>query len=244
LIAKYVRWIEDIAAWKLDVIVAATPSIASCFPVQKTLIIQNFPRFEVLESRKEIQYNQRPNWVVYIGSLQEIRGAREMMRAMEILQKGFPEVKLKIAGKFNPASLEMEIKKFSGWKYVDFLGWQTAEQVRDLLGLCKIGLVLFYPLPNHVEAQPNKLFEYMASGLPVVVSDFPLWREIVQDHRCGLLVNPSDIQAIASAVKYLLDNPEEAEEMGKRGRELVVKRYRWKKEEEKLLSLYSNLITN
>ena len=100
---------------------------------------------------------------------------------------------------------------------------------------------MFRPAPNNIEAQPNKLFEYMAAGIPVVASDFALWRAIVDDTGCGLLADPCDPNAIATAVAYLLSHDREAEAMGRRGREAVARRYNWSAEEPKLLHLYADL---
>ena len=83
----------------------------------------------------------------------------------------------------------------------------------------------------------------MAAGLPVIASDFPLWRQIVGDAGCGFLVNPLDPVAIAQAIQWLLENPVEAEAMGKRGHAAVCKSYNWDQEATKLLVLYDRLLS-
>lgn len=121
-----------------------------------------------------------------------------------------PDARLQMGGTFAPKPLEAEVRALAGWSRVDFHGWVGREDVREILSRVRAGLVLFHPMPNHVRAQPNKLFEYMAAGLPVIASDFPLWREIVEGAGCGLLVDPKDPQAIAEAMQWILDHPEEA----------------------------------
>ncbi len=97
----------------------------------------------------------------------------------------------------------------------------------DLMNRSLAGLLLFQPTGNHLESQPNKLFEYMAAGLPVIASDFPLWREIVEGHDCGICVRPDDIRAIAAAIDRLAGDPGLVERMGANGRRLIETRYSW-----------------
>jgi glycosyltransferase involved in cell wall biosynthesis len=82
----------------------------------------------------------------------------------------------------------------------------------------------------------------MSAGLPVLASDFPLWREIIDDAKCGLLVDPLNVKQIADAICYLLDNPEEAEEMGRNGYKAVHEKYNWISEIEKLNGFYGGLL--
>lgn len=81
----------------------------------------------------------------------------------------------------------------------------------------------------------------MAAGLPVVASNFPSWREIVEINKCGICVNPLEPKEIARAVKYLIEYPEEAEKMSKNGRRAVLEKYNWGNESKKLLKIYEEL---
>ncbi|MGQ9498496.1 MAG: glycosyltransferase, partial [Desulfotomaculales bacterium] len=165
---------------------------------------------------------------------------REMVTAMTLLPEALG-VRLVLAGKFVPPFLEDEVRQLPGWERVDFRGWQDRAAVARLLGEARAGLVVLYPEPNYVEAQPNKLFEYMSAGLPVIASDFPLWRDIVEEAGCGLLVDPLDPAAIAQAIQWILEHPKEAEAMGRRGQKAVFDRYNWDTEAAKLLAFYRRL---
>lgn len=98
-----------------------------------------------------------------------------------------------------------------------------------------------YPTPNHVHAQPNKLFEAMAAGVPVIASDFPAWRDIIEPLQCGLLVDPMSPAAISEAMIWIMEHPKEAFDMGMRGRKAVEQTYNWQHESVTLLGIYHEL---
>lgn len=124
---------------------------------------------------------------------------------------------------------------------INFIGKLTRQKVNVLYGKSRAGIVIYQPAKNHFESQPIKLFEFMAAGLPVVASNFTLWKQIVEGSGCGICVDPTDANAVRQSCLYLLDNPAEAEEMGKAGHRAVISQYNWTVEEKKLLKLYSDL---
>lgn len=239
---RVVAWgaqiMESIGARFFEGIVAATPTIAKRFPPEKTIIAQNFPLPQNLIRETALPYAARPSHVVYVGGLAQVRGLLEMTRAMEKL----PDVRLLLAGMFSPPSLQREVERLPGWQRVQFLGWQSRDQIASLLGQARVGLVTLRPLANYLDAYPVKMFEYMAAGIPVVASDFPLWREIVEEAGCGLLVDPLNPDAIAEAIQWLMAHPEEAEAMGESGRKAALEKYHWDAEAKKLLALYARLL--
>ena len=82
----------------------------------------------------------------------------------------------------------------------------------------------------------------MGAGLPLIASDFPFWRKIMGESNCALFVDPKNPNEIAEAIQCLLTHPDEAEEMGLRGRAAVLERYNWDTQATKLVNLYSGLI--
>ncbi len=81
----------------------------------------------------------------------------------------------------------------------------------------------------------------MLAGLPVVASNFPLWKEIIEGNNCGLTTDPRSPQEIAATIEHLLKNPELVEKMGENGRKAILEKYNWESESEKLLELYYHL---
>jgi len=104
------------------------------------------------------------------------------------------------------------------------------------------GLAIFPPTTHYIRKELTKFFEYMRAGMPIVCSDFPVWRSLIEETGAGLCVDPLDPKAIADAIQYLVDHPEEAKKMGQNGRRAFETRYNWDSEAKKLIGLYNDLI--
>jgi len=244
IIRKPIAWAISVLEWfgakVFNAVIPATPKIAERFPTHKTVVVQNFPIVAELITFQTIPYDQRALSFTYVGDISTIRGAVEMIHAFEFLN-GISGVRLELAGEFSPSSLEDELRALPMWALVNYHGQVSRARVSQIIGGVRAGLVLFHPLPNHIDAQPNKMFEYMSAGLPIIVSDFPLWRRIVNSVGCGLLVDPLNPRAVAEAMRWILDHPAEAEVMGQRGRKAVEQIYNWGVESVKLIELYKKL---
>ena len=233
--AVYERW----ACRRLDGVIGATPSIRDKFTAMgvRTVDINNFPLVGELATG-EIDWRQKQSHVCYVGGIGRIRGILEVVQAMGRVQSG---ARLQLVGSFNERPLETQAQIDPGWQQVDALGFLGRKEVAEVLERSVGGLVTFLPAPNHIDAQPNKMFEYMSAGVPVIASNFPLWREIVEGNQCGICVNPLDPQDIARAIDRLVHDAKEAERMGRNGQMAVAAKYNWGIEEAKLLSFYAEL---
>jgi len=240
-LAVVFNFFEKSLAHTLDAVIVATEGIATKFAQFGPVIIHNYPDLRMLPDPPMRYKEGKENTLVYVGVISKLRGAIEMVRALEHLDPHW-DVWLDLIGRVEPPGLVRELQVLPGYKRVrfwDWLPWQEAwQQARKSIA----GLVLFHPGPNYTMSLPNKLFEYMASGLPVVASNFPLWKEIIEGNRCGITVDPLDPKEIAQAIEYLLTHPEEARQMGKNGRRAVEEKYNWEKESKKLLDLYLKLL--
>jgi glycosyltransferase involved in cell wall biosynthesis len=240
-VSKTMAAVERVAKWSFDGFVTATSQIAGNFPAARTVVVQNYPIPSELLVEGGLPYADRPQSVTYIGGIARSRGVREMIEAMALIADR-RETRLEMAGPMTPASLEGELRGLPGWRAVTYHGLVDRASVARILGSARVGLVTLHPTPAYLEALPVKMFEYMAAGLPVIASDFPLWRNIVTEAGCGLLVDPLNPSAIADAITWILDHPGEAEAMGRRGQHAVTSTYTWDREAEKLLALYAKLL--
>jgi glycosyltransferase involved in cell wall biosynthesis len=120
--------------------------------------------------------------------------------------------------------------------------WVPYEEKEELSSQAAMGVITYLPYSNNTSCLPNKLFDYMLVGLPVIASNFPLYREVVEASRCGLLVDPTRPQEIARAMMHLIEHPDEATQMGDNGRRAVMEKYNWEKESGQLLRIYDTLL--
>jgi glycosyltransferase involved in cell wall biosynthesis len=235
LLSRY----ELYACKRFDGVITATPAIRDKFRSinPNTLDINNFPLLHELENRAALQHKR--DELCYVGGIGGIRGIVEVCEALGLVNS---KVQLNLVGCFDEPSVEQAVKTLPGWERVNAFGFLKREGVREVLSRSIAGLVTFHPLPNHIDAQPNKMFEYMSAGIPVIASDFPLWREIIAGNKCGLLVNPLKPAEIAGAIDALASNPERAQRMGQNGRKAVEEKYNWGIEERKLLAFYGLML--
>lgn len=221
-------------------IVAATPAIARRFPHARMVVVCNYPRIEEFPVPSATDFSRRDPAAIYIGSITQLRCVEELVQALSA--GGLPSNgKLILGGTFESQQLERRTRAMPGWKHVDYVGFCTRAEVAKALSRARVGMLLFRPAANHDEAMPTKLFEYLGAGLPVIISDTLQCSSIVKDNECGLVVDPSDVQAIARAITFFIQNPAIAQAMGERGRRLVTERYQWKSEATKLTKLYAEI---
>jgi glycosyltransferase involved in cell wall biosynthesis len=238
LISVLVEKFENRIARKLDFIVTATPFIRERFLVlnKNTIDINNFP---VYSTETEIpEWESRKQEICYIGSLTEVRGIKEMVNAFANLKN----VSLNLAGKYSPEEFREDLVNTEGWKKVKEYGFINRKQAKEIMDKSQVGLVTLYPIINYIDSLPVKMFEYMGAGIPVIASDFPLWKDILEANDCGICVDPLNPKKISDAIKYLIENPGKAKQMGLNGKKLVEEKYNWQIEEAKLIKLYNNLI--
>lgn len=238
-VSMLVRIVEATICHWFSACVTATPTITARFLQYnaRTITINNYVMPHIF--KRTTPYRERKHNIAYVGSISLARGIVQMIQANDAVNEQL-NTQIQLIGEI-PATLRNIIENTDGWKKTHEHGHLNQEHISKILDLCRIGLVVIHPEPRYMVAQPTKLYEYMSAGIPVIASDFPLWREIIERHQCGLLVDPLNPQAIADAITWLLEHPVEAEAMGQRGRRAVETEYNWAIEARKLLNLYDEL---
>lgn len=233
-LSRIIEKIEKYYSKRLSAVIAATPIIRNRFLKynSNTIDICNYPIIEELGNN--VEWNKKDNSICYIGSIFKERGIIELMKAIENV-----DVILELAGSYSPENLRDELSHCSSWNKVHEYGYVGRNEIKNILSKSKAGMVTLLPKQSYMESLPIKMFEYMVAGIPVIASNFPLWKDIIEKFNCGLCVNPEDPLEIEKAIKIILTNTEESKKMGVNGIKAVRENFNWKVEEKKLLDLYS-----
>lgn len=241
LLSQLVEVVEPRISGSLSAVIGVTETQLSIFP--KAVILYNFPARILFEPLSSTASKSRD--LVYVGRLSEPRGVFLMLEALSLLNSR--KVQLFLAGAFDNSDTKRQVERSIHTKgleqMVHLAGTIPYDQVPSYLARSKVGLVPLQPIPQYNNAIPTKMFEYMACGLPVVASDLPPIRRFIGSLDCGFLVQPGSPEAFAEAILYLLDHPEQAQQMGHNGRAAFLEQYNWESaEEKKLLTLYDGLL--
>ena len=244
--AKAAMWegLEAVARRGFDGFVCASAELAERFPPEKTVVVGNFPILEELElSPPSLPLTERPPVALYLGCSRPDRGVDHLLEAARLLPDDVGAT-LRFAGEMRPAGLADEIRALPWTDKIEVLPERRSRAwVAELLSDAAVGVAVQTATLNASEGwRSNKLFEYMAAGLPVIVPDVPRWREIVDRFECGFAVPADDPRAIADAIATLLRDRELAAELGRNGRATVERGLNWEMESVALLDLYERLV--
>jgi glycosyltransferase involved in cell wall biosynthesis len=188
--------------------------------------------------------------IVFDGRLIPEKGTYIMLSVADIVRRVIPNFKLLLIGGFvshsEEKSFNRAISDLGLQNHVESVGWVTYCEVPKYINLGKLGLSLLTDwCYSYVITEPYKVLEMMSCGLPVIATNGNIVsRELIQESGGGILVDQSDIKAIADCVIRLLFDEYEANQMGLKAREFMEKTRRWSDFEEKLLSVYASLFPN
>ncbi|MCD4828669.1 MAG: glycosyltransferase family 4 protein [Candidatus Cloacimonetes bacterium] len=233
--------LERLSFSRFAAIVAACPPVekelTAKYPANRTIItVNNFPRTDKWDAVKR-QFNSDSRDIIYVGRVCKERTLHNLVHAMS-----FVDGRLHLVGDYEDESYRQILRQTPGWEKVIEHGYLDRERVRKLMADCQTGVNVLPPTQNNLQSYPNKLFEYMAAGLPIVASNFPLWRQLIADNDCGVMVDPLSPESIAAGITRIFDDPQSARRMSEKGRKLALETYNWSREEAKLLALYARLL--
>jgi glycosyltransferase involved in cell wall biosynthesis len=210
--------------------------------VGKGTLVANFPLVQPLPRMSADAFAARPTAVCYSGTVYQHSNQEATLDALSAL----PEVRYRIAGYIGDAHRQaLDLRP--GADQVEYLGRINQAELRTLYTSCIAGLAIIdYKLNQGGKLGSyavNKLFEYMEAGLPVICTDYTLWRDIIERYDCGVCVAPGSVAELRSAIEYVVADRARAYRMGQNGRRAVLEEFNWASEERKYLAVFGRLDT-
>jgi glycosyltransferase involved in cell wall biosynthesis len=248
-VSHFADLVERWGARRCDCVIVATDAIGDKLRkhASRCRVVRNYP----VERRRSIEQRvETPIRAVFVGGLAVNRGIPELVSAMHLVKT--TNLELHFYGTFasswkidglpdTPTPLECRLRA-SAPANVFFHGHVSPDTVGQILDKAHIGVVTLLPTRNHLEALPNKLFEYMQASLPIIASNFPIWEPYVTKTGCGIQVDPTNPKAIAGALDILANDSDLRRSMGQRGAAHCQKYYLWKYSAEELLETYRSML--
>jgi glycosyltransferase involved in cell wall biosynthesis len=236
---------EKYAASKADAVITVDEILGAVYRRRnhRVLVIGHYPQRSMAEQVNPI-FSHSELTLLYAGRISTDRGALLYIDILRCLRNLGVPARLIFAGVITPTSQEHLIKQHMGGveKYIENLGWIPYQQIQDVYHSADIGLTILQPESRYIAALPVKLFEYMANGLPVIASNFPLITSVVNEAHCGVLVDPlSQPDEIARIIERWWNEPATPRLLGENGRQSVLSKYNWEILGKKLSDLYIQL---
>lgn len=235
IVSKVYENFEKKSLKRYDALISVTPSIVERLRLinPRTVMITNYPVF------KELSHGMGGKNVCFAGGV-----SQQYMHENIVDCLPRTDATYLLAGPAYPGYLE-RLENRAGWKQVKYFGVLRQSEVYELYEKSVAGLVLLGYSPNVGYHRGTlgvlKMFEYMMAGIPVIATDFDLWKEIIDFEECGRCVNPYNVSEISDAINFYLNHPEEAKRHGDNGRRAVMDKYNWGTQETVLFELYESL---
>jgi glycosyltransferase involved in cell wall biosynthesis len=234
ILVKAIIFFEFLANKHFNAIVVVTPKIGSLFSNKKTILVRNFPLLFPNTILHDI--SKEKNVIIYIGSLSEKRGIREIIKATEFFKE---TAELWIAGQWSDDKFRDTCQNMKEYKNIKYLGNLNHEEIPQLLRNSTIGICTLHPTISYIESYPIKAFEYFQNGLPVLMSNFETWKQMFGD-TCEY-VDPLNFKLIAETIVKLINDKSKLRQMSIKGINLVNQKFNWENEFTQLNNLYISI---
>ncbi len=243
------RCFDRLARRQLNLIFAETSYLADYPNLRHPhAVVLNYAPLPLLEPfRRGSEWAPDAPEFFYIGQLSMARSLDVLLEALALLRDAYPRLRVHLFGAFGfDVFSERELAQHPQFdvvrKHLVFHGPTDARRAFPAANHCLAGLALVKPVGDFPGSYPTKLFEYMAVGLPVVTSDFLLYRAVVETHGCGICIDPTSPQALADALRFFIENPATGRQMGENGRRAAERQYNWASQAVILNGFYRRLL--
>jgi glycosyltransferase involved in cell wall biosynthesis len=231
IIKKLLIWFEKLIYKNAEHILALSPGMAEGVlkyeSALKVSMISNmskvdsfWPREKNLNLMKKLKLNTKSFKLIHFGSLGLANGAFTIIESAKLLKNNDNFEFIFIGG----GSTEQELKDLCtkyNLKNVHFLGSFPLDKTSEIVNLCDVSIVSFLDLPILYTNSPNKLFDSLSAGKPIIVNSAGWTKDLVEKHSCGFYVNPNIPTELVNKLKELKDNIKMMKSMSNNGRLLA-----------------------
>lgn len=236
LLKHYRKWYYDSVSHIISVTKHNADKTSKHFnvPIEKFTIIPN--GFDVSEI-PDTTNNTGSNQVLYFGRLEPHKGAQVLIKAFNIINEIYPSLVLGIAGDgdYKP-HLERQVKDYGLGEIVKFYGRLDRKTLFDQIDSSKVIVI-----PSYFEGIPVALFEAAAMSKPLIISELPGVKEILDSSSC-MFFKPGDSQDLASRIVWMIDNPGKAHILGLNANKMVKSKYNWDSIAINTLKVYDKIV--
>lgn len=183
--------------------------------------------------------------IVYLGDTSFRRGTDTAIKSLSILKKTIPNIKLILVG---DSSVDDQLKQLADnlevANHISFEGWQDVSLFPSYVEASSMCISPLKRNKHHDTTFANKLFQYMAMGKPVVVSDSTTQANVVKSEDCGLVFEADNEIDLANKILKLYQSKELAHKLGSNGQLAVSERWNWDETSKDLIAMYDNILSN
>lgn len=236
IVSKVYEIYEKKTLAKYDWLISVTPHIVERLKKinKNTVMITNYPNVD----RNEDVVRNPEKAICFAGGINEHWNHDIILKAIENIEV----IKYILAGKGSEDYFN-KLKALPSWNKVEYRGVVPHLEVKKIYSRAIAGMALncSIQVKNTGTLGNTKLFEFMEAKLPVICSNYKLWRDIIDRYECGIYVDPNNVEEIRNAIEYIINNPKEAQRMGENGRRAVINEFNWGPQEKVLIELYEGL---
>ncbi|PFR90090.1 hypothetical protein COK43_14035 [Bacillus cereus] len=243
-LSTVVGWLEKFFMKHCDAVVYAEKYYKNNYK-DIGILKEDILNYPLKHSSSVSRISNKIPYIVYAGAISKTRGLDEMLKVASNLKGRNLEFQMILIGGFSEKDKEETIdfiQRNDLNECVQLPGRLPLHKVFDYYIKADVGLAILHPEKNYLQSLATKLFEYMAFGIPIVASNFPDWKALIENSRSGIAVDPLDVEMVADAICKIVTDKELSLQFGENGFRAYQKQYNWTIEENKLVNLYEKVL--
>jgi len=228
-------------------VVLTQPELEAEFPSGgfRRILIYNYASTDLMRGFAD-DYLSRTPTVVFIGSQHLNNGTELLIDIAARVRRVRPDIRFIASDRFPNAESRgaaLALMNRLGAENLELIPNVRPHQLMSVLNRATIAISPNLRVKQQIRGAHNKIYEFMAAGLPIVLSDLPRQVEVVGGSECGVLARPEEPDTFVRAIIDLVDDPSRAQALGARGQRAFQERYSWESQMPLLLDLYDRILT-